>query len=337
MFQVWVRQWMGWVLLGWLAVGAANAQDIPGGKDHPGIKRFAGSTLVAYEVRNFDAVEFQSSTFKEYDLQARVRRYVEPPLVLEGKLTRYWYEAAGTTRSLELYRNYVNELTASGFTTVYDSTKDPKAGRWNNFLATFTSSNKDYVKNIRSEYVMYAAESASVRTGTFQKGNTTVRVVTLDWPKDDRMYKSKQGAYAAVDVMETKAMEQNMVVVSASEISQSITASGKVAIYGIYFDTGKADIKSESKASLEQIAAFMKAEPTVKLRVVGHTDSVGSFDSNLALSKRRADAVIAALGQDWGVATARMVGHGVASLAPVSSNAQEEGRAKNRRVELVLQ
>ena len=103
------------------------------------------------------------------------------------------------------------------------------------------------------------------------------------------------------------------------------------------FDTGKADVKPESKPSLEQIAAFLKAEPAVKLHVVGHTDSVGSFDSNLALSKRRADAVAAVLAKDYGIAANRLVGNGVASLAPVASNSSDEGKAKNRRVELVLQ
>jgi OOP family OmpA-OmpF porin len=325
-------------LAGFMALlGSAGAQDIPGGKDHPAVKRFGGSVLVGYEVRNFDAVEFQTSTFKEFDLDASTRRYVQPPLQLEGKLTRLWYEAAGETRSLELYRNYVNELTASGFKAVYDSTKDPAAGKWTNFLASFSASKKDFIKNNRSEYVMYAAETNSLRTGTFQKDNVTVRLVSIDWSKADQTYKSRQGAYIAVDILETKAMQQNMVVVSASEIGKSITATGKVAIYGIYFDTGKADVKPESRPSLDQIAAFLKAESGVKLHVVGHTDSVGGFDSNMTLSKRRADAVISALVKDYGVAASRMVGNGVASLAPVASNSNEDGRAKNRRVELVLQ
>ena len=318
-------------------LGSAGAQDISGGKDHPAVKRFGGSVLVGYEVRNFDAVEFQTSTFKEFDLDASTRRYVQPPLQLEGKLTRLWYEAAGETRSLELYRNYVNELTTSGFKALYDSTKDPAAGKWTNFMVPFSSSKKDFIKNNRSEYVMYAAETNSLRTGTFQKDNVTVRLVSIDWSKADQTYKSRQGAYIAVDILETKAMQQNMVVVSASEIGKAITTTGKVAIYGIYFDTGKADVKPESRPSLDQIAAFLKAEPGVKLHVVGHTDSVGSFDSNLALSKRRADAVAAALVKDYGIAANRMVGNGVASLAPVASNSSDEGKAKNRRVELVPQ
>ena len=334
------RQWGASLCLAFLAVAShtsASAQDLAGAKDHPAVKRFGGSSIVGYEVRNFDGVEFQTSTFKEFDLQTYKRRYAQPPLALEGKLTRLWYEAPGPTRSLELFRNYANDLTANGFTALYDSTRDSAAGSYNNFLANFSSGQRDLIKNNRSEYVMYAADSSTVRTGTFQKGNTTVRVITIDWPKEDATYKSRQGAYAAVDILETKAMEQNMVVVSASDISKSITANGKVAIYGILFDTGKADVKPESKPSLEQIAAFLKAEPAVKLHVVGHTYSVGGFDSNLALSKRRAEAVAAALAKDYGIAASRMVGNGVASLAPVASNSSDEGRAKNRRVELVLQ
>ena len=334
------RQWGASLCLGLLACASlapASAQDLAGGKDHPAVKRFGGSTIVGYEVRNFDAVEFQTSTFKEFDLQAHKRRYVKPPLALEGKLTRLWYEAPGATRSLELYRNYANDLTASGFTTLYDSTRDSAAGSYTNFLASFSSGQPDLVKNNRSEYVMYAADANSIRTGTFQKGATTVRLIAIDWPKEDATYKSRQGAYIAVDILESKAMEQNMVVVSASDISKAITANGRVAIYGILFDTGKADVKPESKPSLEQIAAFLKAEPAVKLHVVGHTDSVGGFDSNLALSRRRAESVAAALARDYGIAVNRLVGNGVASLAPVASNASDEGRAKNRRVELVPQ
>ena len=132
-------------------LGSAGAQDIAGGKDHPAVKRFGGSVLVGYEVRNFDAVEFQTSTFKEFDLDASTRRYVQPPLQLEGKLTRLWYEAAGETRSLELYRNYVNEHTTSGFKALDDSTKDPAAGKWTNFMVPFSSTKTDSITTNRSE------------------------------------------------------------------------------------------------------------------------------------------------------------------------------------------
>ena len=109
------------------------------------------------------------------------------------------------------------------------------------------------------------------------------------------------------------------------------------AFYGQIRVGSKADVKPESKASLDQIGELLKQRPDLKLHVVGHTDNVGAVDGNMALSKRRAEAVVAALAGSYGVNRARLTGNGVASLAPVKSNTTEEGRAKNRRVELVLQ
>lgn len=323
--------------VGLLAAAGASAQDMAGARDHSAVKRFGGSTLIGYEVRNFDSVDFQTSTFRKYDLQTRSRQYAEPALRQEGQLTRLWYEAAGGTRSTELYRNYVNELKAAGFKVLYDAEQDPAATRWNSFLSGFFNNGKEWIKNNRSEFIFTAAKLDTVRTGTFQKDGTTVRVTTVDWAKADPARKVAQGAYAAVDVLEAKAMTQNMVVVSAAEIDKAIASTGKVALYGILFDTGKADIQPASAASLAQIAVFLQADAKAKLHVVGHTDNVGAFDSNIALSKRRADAVIAALGRSHGIAAARLIGHGVGSLAPVATNSTEAGRALNRRVELVLQ
>ncbi len=334
------RNWLAtlaMLVLAAFALGQVRAADMPGASDHPAVERFAGSSIVGYEVHDFDALDFQTSTFKEFDLGKHARVYVKPPLHLEGKLTRFWYEAPGKTRSLEIYRNYANELTTHGFHALYDSTRDPAAGQWTNFLASMSSDGTDYIKNDRSQYVFYSASSRSLHTGTFQKGNVTVRLTAIDWPQEDKSFKAVQGAYIAVDVMETQAMAQKMVVVSASEISQSLTANGKVAIYGILFDTNKAIIKPASRPSIDQIATFLKANPRVKLHVVGHTDSVGSFESNLQLSRRRAEAVAKALTQEYGIAAGRLIANGVASLAPVASNATEDGRARNRRVELVLQ
>ena len=129
--------------------------------------------------------------------------------------------------------------------------------------------------------------------------------------------------------------EQNMVAVSAKEMSDAMTATGKVALYGIFFDTDKADVKPESKAALTEIASLMKSQPQRKLHVVGHTDSQGSIESNFDLSKCRAFAIKAALASQYGVAETRTAAHGVAHLAPIASNGDDAGLAKNRRVELV--
>lgn len=137
-------------------------------------------------------------------------------------------------------------------------------------------------------------------------------------------------------IIEKAAMEQH-IVADAASFGNDLKATGHAAVYGIYFDTGKSVLKPESEAALAEIAKLLKADAGLKVSVVGHTDNVGSMDSNMKLSQARAEAVVNALAGKYGIAAARLKSYGVASLAPVASNDKEEGRAKNRRVELVKQ
>ena len=137
-------------------------------------------------------------------------------------------------------------------------------------------------------------------------------------------------------IVEKEAMQQE-VVADATAMGSDITSSGHVSVYGIYFDTGKSDIKPESDAAISEIAKLLKNNSSLKVYIVGHTDNVGSFDSNMKLSKDRAEAVVKALTGKHGIAATRLKPYGLASLAPVTSNDTEDGKAKNRRVELVKQ
>ncbi|MHC1728788.1 MAG: OmpA family protein [Syntrophobacteraceae bacterium] len=324
------------VLMSALGCTSLWAADLPGSKDHPLLKRFGGSEIVGYDVKRFDEYELQTSTFKRFNLETNRREYSDSPLKLEGGRTQIWYEAPGETSSTEIIRNYQNELKARGFQLLYDSTKDPVAINWSNFLAPFGSTE---IKTSRSRYVFYAADQKGIRVTSAKlerdQGEVYVYLTAVEWAKDDAIYKARRGAYVAADIIEVRAMAQNMVVVSADEMSRTIAASGRVALYGIFFDTNKADIKPESKSALEEIGKLMKKEPGLKLHVVGHTDNVGGYESNLSLSKRRADAVVGALTKEYGIAPNRLTPNGVAYLAPIAVNTTDEGRAKNRRVELV--
>lgn len=328
--------WARLLIIFALAGGSALAADVPGAKDHPLLKRFGGSEIIASDTKRFVEYDLQTSTFENFDLNAKKREFVSPPLHLEGSLTRLWYESQGDTSSVEMLRNYANELTAQGFDILYDSTKDAAAVKWNNYMVPFGSME---MKNLRSTYVFYAADKKGIKVLSAKKardmGDIYVSVTTVEWDKDDQVYKAKRGAYAAVDIIEVKAMTQNMVTVKAEEMSKSITTVGRIALYGILFDFNKAEIKPESKTTLEEIAKMLKAEPNLVLHVVGHTDNVGSYEFNLGLSKKRAEAVVAALVSEYGISANRLTANGVASLAPVAVNTSEEGRAKNRRVELV--
>ena len=146
---------------------------------------------------------------------------------------------------------------------------------------------------------------------------------------------SSRGTYAHLDVVEIEPMETNMVTIDADAMARNIGQAGRVALYGIFFETGSADITAQSEATLTEIATLLQGNADMSLHIVGHTDNEGTLEYNMDLSNRRADAVMETLVTGRGIAAARLRASGVAYLAPVASNRTDEGRAMNRRVELV--
>ena len=140
---------------------------------------------------------------------------------------------------------------------------------------------------------------------------------------------------ALVETVEAGPAHPPTPLVTSEQMADEINRTGRIALYGLYFDTGRTDLKSESKPTLEQIADLLKREPNLKLLVVGHTDNVGNFETNRDLSQRRAESVVNALVTGFGIAPDRLIPFGVSYAAPVASNATPEGRSQNRRVELV--
>lgn len=137
-------------------------------------------------------------------------------------------------------------------------------------------------------------------------------------------------------IIEKQAMAQE--VTASAELFQSgLNTSGHVEVPGIFFDSGKSVLKPESEAAVAEIAKLLKADPGLKVYVVGHTDNVGGVDSNIKLSQDRAEAILQALVGNHGIESSRLRAHGCGQFAPVTSNDTEDGRAKNRRVELVKQ
>jgi outer membrane protein OmpA-like peptidoglycan-associated protein len=136
-------------------------------------------------------------------------------------------------------------------------------------------------------------------------------------------------------IVRVAAMEQS-VVMSAEQIAKSMGDEGKVVFYGILFDTDKATIKSESEPTLAEMAKWLKSNTAAKVFIVGHTDMQGALEHNVRLARDRAQSVVAALTTRHAIAKERLTSDGVGPLAPLASNASEAGRAKNRRVEMVL-
>jgi outer membrane protein OmpA-like peptidoglycan-associated protein len=163
--------------------------------------------------------------------------------------------------------------------------------------------------------------------------------VYLDLVKDNketwvRVRTKNRGAGYQMWIIDKALMEQN-IVADPKVMSDDIEKTGRVAIYGIYFNTDSYKIKPESDPTLKAISELLKIEPSLNVYVVGHTDMTGDFDHNMKLSENRAKAVVDALVKDYGISAKRLIAKGVGPLSPVSTNKTDEGKQLNRRVELV--
>ncbi|MFP4447324.1 MAG: OmpA family protein [Bacteroidales bacterium] len=139
--------------------------------------------------------------------------------------------------------------------------------------------------------------------------------------------------YFTLVTVEAEPMDMDMVTLDA--LNDGIAEKGRVAIYDIYFDTGKSEVKEESSQALAVIANYLKQNKDKKFLVVGHTDNTGDFDNNIELSQNRAKAVADILATEYEISEEHLLPYGIGSTSPVFSNTTEEGKARNRRVEIV--
>jgi outer membrane protein OmpA-like peptidoglycan-associated protein len=168
-----------------------------------------------------------------------------------------------------------------------------------------------------------------------EKGRSTLKLVKDGQETWIEVLAEFTGKYW-LTIVQKAAMAQE-VVADAAAMNGDLNASGHVAVYGIYFDSGKSNLKPESAQAIGEIAKLLTANPALKLYVVGHTDNQGGVEGNLKLSQDRAEAVLQSLVREHGIAASRLRSFGCGLFAPVAANDREEGRAKNRRVELVKQ
>jgi len=304
------------------------AADIQGSKDPPGMKRYEGSEIIGYHAPKFD----------EYLLPLGNPKELSPPKYekgesIEGQVSRYTYVAPTGRSVAEVYRNYKLEFQRLGLVVLFEKA----AGKgW--FGPTF---NKDANDDDLGQILAYNEAEERLIVGKTKDGKPAYFVVFVTAYKDgiipERMRDVVQKGRVLVHVVVVApdVMEEKMTFVNADEMTKAIHDSGKVALYGIYFDTGKDELKAESKPTIDEIAKLLKANPSLRLRVVGHTDNQGQADFNLELSRRRAATVAKELTAKYGIAANRLDSFGCGLYAPAASNETEDGRAKNRRVELV--
>jgi OmpA-OmpF porin, OOP family len=286
----------------------AQRGDVAGSRDYPGIGRFAGSVITGYQVKDFDAARLQAAPFKD-GKPTDARR-------LEGRVTRIAYRTNRGPSILEVSRNFETQLAKAGFETLLACDTDACGAIPFTEAIDVLPIPQMWIDGF--DYRYYAGRKA-------ESGRETYAAVLVS--------KSNDEIYAQLVVAVVGAMENKMV--DAAAMAKGLGEKGHIALYGIYFDTDKAVIKPESRPTLDEIAKLLRGQPQLNVVIVGHTDSQGNYDYNMDLSRRRAEAIAAELSTRYGIAKPRLRTAGVGFLAPVGSNANEAGRALNRRVELV--
>ena len=290
------------------AAAAAQTGDVKGSRDYPGIGRFGGSVITGYQAKDFDAMTLQGAPFKDGKATDQRR--------LEGRVTRIAYRTGPGPSILEVSRNFEDQLAKGGFETLLACDTDQCGG------IPFTE-NID-VLPIPAMWV----DGFNYRyyAGHKKDGGADIYAAVITSKNNDNI--TTELVVAVVGAMENK-------MIDAAAMAKGLGDKGHIALYGIYFDTDKATIKPESAPTLEEMAKLLRGAPKLSVYIVGHTDNQGGYEHNMTLSKRRAEAVAAALVAHYKIAKARLQTAGLGFLAPVASNASEDGRALNRRVELV--
>ncbi|MBN9050394.1 MAG: OmpA family protein [Rhizobiales bacterium] len=296
------------LFLGYASAATAQPHDVPGARDYPGIGRFGGSVVTGYAMKDFDAARMQAAPFK--DGKATDARRIE------GRVTRIAYRTGAGPSILEVSRNFETQLAKAGFETLLACDTDACGGIPFSEAIDALPMPQMWVDGFNFRY--FAGRKA-------EAGRETYAAVVVSETNGE--------ITAQLTVAVTGAIADKMV--DAAAMAKGLGESGHIALYGIYFDTDKTVVKPQSKPTLDEIAKLLRAQPALNVVIVGHTDSQGAYDYNMNLSQRRAAAVAAALVSGYGIPQARLRTAGVGYLAPVGSNASEDGRAVNRRVELV--
>lgn len=281
---------------------------------------FAGSELVGEYRTEFDQFHYLDG---------------EDARVLEGRIESRLFTKPAEKSTLEVLRSYEKELAANGFVIV-TSIADDRGGlkafnhefnrsggnrmakrAYTNAGKPISTSTADWLVNFPERYLV-AQKSTDAAT----------LLVTV-------FISSKRDLYA-LDVVEAAAMEANTVSLNLDALRSGIATDGRIAIYDILFDTGSANIRPKSESALDVIAEYVRENPSQRFYMVGHTDDEGDLSANMRLSLARAEATVNALKAKAPGSDARLVAQGVGPLSPVATNAQTDGRQRNRRVELVL-
>jgi outer membrane protein OmpA-like peptidoglycan-associated protein len=290
-----------------LGLPAAHARG-----DHPEVPSYPGAKIQGYDYKEFEEAQLVLSK----PTYVAGRWHVDKLLPVDGKVTYLRYEMEKTVSALQVFRNYQSSLARSGFKELFVCER-PCLGDGNlEELRVF----------LKGRDLTYWANK-DVQYLSAQRGNTYVSLGVGYWSGSPQAY---------LFVIEKGQMDTGLMAVSgASAMAQALSAQGKVDVYGFLFDSGKAQLKPGSAATLGELAQVLRDNPQLRIQLIGHTDDVGGAEPNQLLSLARAQAVSAALISEQGIAPDRLQADGKGAAQPLAPNSDEAARARNRRVEIV--
>jgi OOP family OmpA-OmpF porin len=292
----------------------AQAQDLAESHDHPTVSRYAGSVIIGYDFRKFDDYVLPLGPVVGSPSGLTTKKNQK----LEGRITRILYLAPPERSPLEVFRNYEEELKKGGFQILFTcagATCGQQPDGMRHFLFPMGSEQQLKGHDLMRVWTMVQDQRYAAAKRASPQGDTYASVyVALD--ANPGVPATNNRSLVLLEIVESAPMDSGLVTVDAAAMAKEIAHAGHIALYGIYFDTNKADLKPESSAALVEISKLLTSDPGLKFLVVGHTDSVGGYDANMALSDRRAAAVLQELTTTHGIAAARLRGVGVGMAAP---------------------
>jgi outer membrane protein OmpA-like peptidoglycan-associated protein len=315
------------------ALAGKYDQDVPGSKDIPGLPRDEGSVILGYKLDQYDEAALPLG--KWVNASASWETFEK----VEGRRTRILYLAPPDQTSADVMNHYKAALQRLNYTPLFDCSGEAECGAGVG-NAYFDPAQRNKITGRQVPESAFSTEVGEPRVLTARLntpgGQSQVFILAA---RQNNIADAKAGRRVAVFVEEVRSgqTQERLTLVPAEDMLRSIRGQGKAVLYGVHFSFDTAEIMSESRPQLEEMAKLLKAEPKLKVFVVVHTDNQGRADDNVRLAQRRAEALARLLAQDFGVPAERMVPEGLGSLSPVASNSTEAGRAKNRRVELVEQ
>jgi len=304
-------------LVGSVLVGAAHAQGA-GDEPRPAIAPPADARLMDSENEDFVTYPLITDRIAQ---RGGINGNISATLTVEGALMRARYEFADTDTADSVIEGYEQRLGTAGFDVLYDCSGEACGPTFVRASPGYRTSGKVFDRPLAEQHYMAARRA---------DGGGDVYLAL-------QVVRNAQGRLVGqFDTLRVKPREVGAISVNAEQMGKELDTKGRIALYGIYFNTDSDQIKPESDPTLDEIAKLMRDRPQLRLLVVGHTDSTGTFDYNIDLSTRRAKAVVAQLVENLHVSAVRLKPWGVGYTVPRASNDSDVGQAQNRRVELVI-